>query len=148
MRIAFVSQPWNNTTQPATRARLVGGMDLWMYEVTRRLSPDNRLVVFARGAKREVENNIEYRPINHPWERKLMSRLQRLKHKLWPGDSRHPIFASRFYYGAYILRVALAVRAWRPDVIHIQNFAQFARIVRFFNPDARIVLHMHCEDFR
>jgi len=145
MRIAFVSQPWNSTTQPATRSNLTGGMNLWTYEITRRLSPDDQLVIFGKGTEHEREGNIEYWPINHPREGRVMSRWQAVKQRLQPGDNRHPIFASRFYYGAYILRVALALRSWQPDIIHIHNFPQFASIVRAFNPDARIVLHMHCE---
>ena len=145
MRIAFISQPWNSTTQPATRASLAGGMNLWMYEVTRRLDSDDQLLIFGRGPERERTGNIEYYPINHRWEGKLMSRWQAVKQRFLPEDSQHPVFASPFYYAPYIVRVAVALRAWKPDVIHIHNLSQFAPIVRAFNPSARIVLHMHCE---
>ena len=74
-----------------------------------------------------------------------MSRWQAVKQRFQPEDNQHPVFASPLYYAPYILRVAAALRAWKPDVIHIHNLSQFAPIVRAFNPSAQIVLHMHCE---
>jgi len=49
-----------------------------------------------------------------------------------------------FYLG-YISRVAWDLKKRRPEVVHLHNFSQFAPVVRYFNPGAKVILHMHCE---
>jgi len=44
----------------------------------------------------------------------------------------------------YATAAAKAAAARRCDVIHIHNLSQFVPIMRRINPDARIILHMHC----
>jgi glycosyltransferase involved in cell wall biosynthesis len=49
------------------------------------------------------------------------------------------------YYLKYALQVARDLRSEKCDVVHIQNFSQFATVIREFNPKIKIVLNMHCE---
>jgi len=91
---------------------------------------------------------VQYRRISTEFDDPLMGvlethpRLQRL-----PGfrNPKRPYFASRLAYLEYSLKVAADLRRQHCDLIHIQNFFQFAPIIRAFNPQAKIVLHMQCE---
>jgi glycosyltransferase involved in cell wall biosynthesis len=60
-------------------------------------------------------------------------------------NPKRPIFALSLYYLTYIVQVAYDLRQQQCDIIHIHNFSQFVPIVRAFNPQAKIILHMHCE---
>jgi len=60
-------------------------------------------------------------------------------------DVREPWFASSLYQLAYAVSAARAFRAEACDLVHIHNFSQFVPIVRRLNPQAKIVLHMHCD---
>ncbi|HEX4125725.1 MAG TPA: glycosyltransferase family 4 protein [Tepidisphaeraceae bacterium] len=69
----------------------------------------------------------------------------RLLDRLRIANPRRPHVASRLYFLGYILQVARDIRRRQCDIIHLHNFSQYVPIVRFFNPRARIVLHMHCD---
>src|SRR5579862_3174270 len=51
---------------------------------------------------------------------------------------------SRDYARNGLVRLA----EYRPDVVHLQNVSQFVPLARRLIPDARIVLHMHCDWLR
>ena len=142
MKIAFVSQPWDNMVPPVQ----AGSIAIWTYEVARRLAPSYDVVVFARGSRhgprRRTDQRVQYRYIwTGPDVRalKLHTKLQRFT-KLGL-----PAFASPFYYLPYIIRAAWELRKQNCDVIHVHNFSQFVPVIRAFNPRATILLHMHCE---
>jgi glycosyltransferase involved in cell wall biosynthesis len=46
------------------------------------------------------------------------------------------------FYGLYWTQVALTVRAYQCEIVHIQNFSQLVPMVRRLSPRAKIVLHM------
>jgi glycosyltransferase involved in cell wall biosynthesis len=56
-----------------------------------------------------------------------------------------PEFASPIYRRIYAERAALYLRRRRCSAIHIFNQFQYVSVMRRLNPNARIVLHMHCE---
>ncbi|NIA31961.1 MAG: glycosyltransferase, partial [Actinobacteria bacterium] len=60
-------------------------------------------------------------------------------------NKRLPFFASKAYYGKYFTQIARDLQKQRCDIVHIPNFSQFVPIIRKYNPDIKIVLHMHCE---
>ncbi|MBI2951818.1 glycosyltransferase family 4 protein [bacterium] len=141
MKIAFVSQPLDRIIPP-----FQSSIGIWTHEVARRLARFCGVTVYTRGdrAQRDAEwdGGIRHRCVSVRPDDRLLRLLRRLSGLY---GSRRPLFASGLYYLGYILRVANDLRDRPCDVVHVQNFSQFVPVIRAFNPDARIVLHMHCE---
>ncbi len=58
---------------------------------------------------------------------------------------RGPLYASPLFYPVYAVKAALLLRKLDCDIVHIHNLTQFVPLVRSFNPQSKIILHMHCE---
>lgn len=147
MRIAFVSQPWDVVAVPAD-----GGSSLatWTYQVARRLvRAGHEVVVYTRQAvgqpaeERDPEG-VRYRRIPTWLEDRLYLPLRAADTLGAFGNGRRPFFASSLFYRRYIHRIADALAQDAVEVAHVHNFAQFTPVIRRRCPDARIVLHMHC----
>lgn len=142
MKIAFVSQPWNNAEPPVES----GSIAIWIYQVTRRLSRSCSVTVYARrcNVEKRVESRegVDYRYVS-TWPDHQVLRVLRLLARFF--HPRRPYFCSWLYYFEYIVRVSLALRRAGCDIVHIQNLSQFVPVVRALNPTVKIVLHMHCE---
>jgi glycosyltransferase involved in cell wall biosynthesis len=141
MKVAVVNQPWN--WFPPLQG---GSIAIWIYEVARRLACSCDVVVYAR--KGQSQKSSEF--LEGFQCRRVPVRTDDLVVQLLERSSRfyergRPFFTSRLYYLGYMLRVAKDLRRQRCDIVHLQNFPQFARIVRALNPDTKVVLHMHCE---
>jgi glycosyltransferase involved in cell wall biosynthesis len=144
MKIAFVSQPWTYANPPIG----CDSIAIWTHQVGRRLTQFCDVVVYGRKGrfhpcKVEQIKGIEYRRVSVALDQ--LSRGLRLLDRWHLLNPKRPIFASHLYYLAYIVQVAYDLRQQQCDIIHIHNFSQFVPIVRAFNPQAKIVLHMHCE---
>jgi spore coat protein SA len=61
---------------------------------------------------------------------------------------RRELQGAPFYARRYARRGLERLRETRPDVIHLQNVSQFVPLARRSMPDARVVLHMHCDWLR
>lgn len=148
MKVAFVQQPISIQRAPATK----GSLEVWMFEVARRLAKSCEVVVYSRRApgqsRIEFHENVCYRRVSTPLDNRLMAAFARHPklHRL-PGfrDPRRPLFASYLAYLEYGLKVASDAKTQHCDVIHISNFSQIVPVVRAFNRGAAIVLHMECE---
>jgi glycosyltransferase involved in cell wall biosynthesis len=137
MKIAYVNQPWNFCPPPE-----MGSIAIWTYEVARRLAGRHEVIVYARKGPRAVaterRDDVLYRRFSVATDHRVIDTLERM-------PQRSPLFASRLYYFGYALKVAWDLRARGCDVIHVHNFSQFIPLLRAFNPDSHLVLHMHCE---
>lgn len=150
MKLAIVNQPWEHV-HPRSKTSLV----IWTYRVARELVPEDDVLVYSRGHKRlrfesKTEEGIDYRYVP-TGPASLINELQRVYWRLFgfwlkrrKGGKRPP-FATLFSNFGYSLLVALDLRKRDVDVVHIHNFSQFVSVIRFFNPDTRISLHMNCE---
>ena len=143
MKIALVHQPIGTISPSA----LGGSIDIWIYEVARRLARSCDVMVYAKKGRyqKEVEydKGVHYRRISSAadeWFTYVSMTADRLF-----AHAKRPLFASSLYYLTYILQVAKNLKAEKCDVVHLQNFSQFVPIIRAFNPKIKIVLHMHCE---
>ncbi|BAU62692.1 glycosyl transferase group 1 [Stanieria sp. NIES-3757] len=143
MKIAFINQPWTIAAPPQ-------GSDstgIWTYQVARYLTNNCEVIYYGNQAKSEKSNYFDeqicYRGISLKFD-SFLKPLRILEKKL-NLNPQVPYFASQLYYLGYILLVALDLKKQQCDIIHIHNFSQFVPIVRYFNPRAKIVLHMHCE---
>lgn len=144
MRVAFINQPWNRITPPIR----TGSVAIWTYHVANRLAGRHSVALYGRGKASSfrpvvsVHRGVEYREVSISMDSGIERLINRVSHvAAWF----EPFFSSRAYYALYALQVAIDLRARGCDIVHIQNFSQFAPIIRAFNPSARIVLHMHCE---
>jgi glycosyltransferase involved in cell wall biosynthesis len=146
MRIAIVNQPFDGILPPGQNS-----IGIWSYEVARPLAARHQVRVFGRhmrdakraGVPRLVERDgVTYRLVFAAplrvwgWVSALWERLL---------DPSRPIYASVLYYLEYTLLVALRVRAFRPDVVHIHNMTGFVPVIRLLNRRSAVVLHMNCE---
>jgi glycosyltransferase involved in cell wall biosynthesis len=141
MKIAFVNQPWDSIIPPVQ----AGSIPIWNYEVARRLVKHCDVIIYARknpGQKAvEFYEKVEYRRVSV-----ALGRFFNGISKLWANLSlKNSYFASIFYGFSYAVRVAIDLRRQKCDVVHIPNFSQFVPIIRAFNPNIKIILHMHCE---
>jgi len=139
MKIAFISQPWNNVDPPL----LSNSIALWTYEVATRLAKQYDVIVYAKRNSRRasfIYENVHYRYISTGIERRIRGLMSHL-----PNISKTPPYSSTTFHLGYILKIARDIRRTACDIVHIHNFSQFAPIVRRLNPRAKIVLHMHCE---
>ncbi|MGD1713937.1 glycosyltransferase family 4 protein [Dapis sp. BLCC M172] len=141
MKIAFVSQPLDVVIPPSQNS-----IGIWTYQVARRLAHSHNVIVYVKKtrSKQKIENdeNINYKLI---WALpnsillKLSDKLARF------SNPKKPLYTANFYNLEYILQVALDLRKQQCDIIHVQNCPQFIPIIRVFNPQSKILLHMHCE---
>lgn len=148
MRIAFVSQPFDNIIPPVE----VGSIGIWTYQVMRALA--DREIEFVVYAKRfadqplvEHYDGVEYRRVEVPsLLDESAARPFKLAEKLlrYPYPKR-PFFSRTANNLAYIWKIARDLRDQDIDIVHIHNFTQFVPVIRSLNPLVKIVLHMQCE---
>ena len=143
MKIALVHQPIGTISPSA----LGGSIDIWIYEVARRLARSYDVIVYAKKGRnqKKVEYNqgVHYRRISAPAD-ELFAYLSIPADRLL-AHAKRPLFAFKLYYLTYAFKVAEELRAQKCDIVHLQNFSQFIPIIRAFNRKIKIVLHMHCE---
>jgi glycosyltransferase involved in cell wall biosynthesis len=139
MKIGFV-EPWDACSPPHPG----GSLGIWTWEVARRLARSHEVTVcgllHSVTPPFEEADGVRF----FRWPVRLDIRLMRLMRRI--GCSRNtPDFACWFHYFIYLLRSAIVLRANRCDVIHIFNLSQFAPILARLNPQAAIILNMHCD---
>lgn len=141
MKVAILSQPFDLVLPPEQTS-----IGLWSYEVARHLAGDCDLTILARSSFTAPSKQVG------DWGRlelvptvplRLWSQASRIWAKACPPA--HALFGQPVYACDYLLGALRRLRRIDPDVIHIQNFAQFAPPLRRAFPRAAIVLHMHCD---
>jgi spore coat protein SA len=159
MKVAIVNQPFGTIVLPWTGK--AGSLDIWTYEVARRLAQSCEVIVYTRRdrhqKKVEHDHGVKYRHISiffdkwHTYMSHTVDKLTKipgfsnLRQSIFYHNVKRPFFASNLYYFAYALQVAQDLRKERCDIVHIINFSQFVPIIRAFNHRLKIVLHMQCE---
>ncbi len=142
LKVAFVNQPWGIPSVKSSDS-----IAIWTCQVARCLTSSCEVVLYAYQPKSsqrvEEHEGIEYRRFPVKLDRWL--RAFRLLDRWQVLPAQRPFFASTLYYLGYILQIANDLRQQHCDVVHIHNFSQFVPIIRAFNPNIKIVLHMHCE---
>lgn len=139
MKVAFVSQPFFRISFPNPHDSL----GIWTAEIARYLVRSCEVVVYTPGERKKVcHESVNYHYIPVAFDKLLLKLLKRLPGF---GDIRRPLFASKWYYLGYILQIANDLRSQQCDVVHIINFPEFASLIRWLNPNIKIVLHMQCE---
>lgn len=141
MKIAIVSQPFDGVLPPQQNS-----IGMWIFEVARRLAQRHNVIVYARGGRFHMQtlmqDGVHYRHVPMGFDALFMRVTRRLSGYNSPG---RPLFASKYYFPAYMAQVASDLRRQRCDVIHVINFSQFAPAIRRLNPGSKIVLNMRCD---
>lgn len=141
LKIAFICQPFVMTVFP----RPADSIGILTYELVKRLGTDCEITVYVPGERlaEKIHDEVCYRYIPIKLDRGILQKLAKIKGLNISATK--PAFASNFYYLGYILQIGNDLKKNHHDVVHIHNLSQFAPIIRAFNPDIKIVLHMHCE---
>jgi glycosyltransferase involved in cell wall biosynthesis len=157
VKIAFVHQPIGtiSSSDPG------GAIELWIYEVARRLARSSEIIVYAKKGRHqkkfEYNQGVRYRRVSTAVDEwftfisKALNKLERfslfkkIKAFVFFRNFKRPLFASKLFYLTYVLQVARDLKRENCDIVHLHNFSQFVPIIRAFNPKIKIVLHMHCE---
>ena len=144
MKIAMVHQPIGNISPNDPR----DSIGIWIRETTRHLAKFCDVVVYANISlnqkKVEYYEGVKYRRILATPD-KLLIRLEKAVDKQLSARRKRPLYASTLYCPTYAFQLAKELREEKFDIVHIHNFSQLVPIIRKFNPDIKIILHMHCE---
>jgi spore coat protein SA len=139
MKLAFVSHPGFAVLPP------IGSVEIGTREMATRMAARHDITVYGSaspGLQDTTDAGVRYRFIAHTGDAKL-ARVLRPAHRLRPKDKGY--FASTLNSVLYWTKVAREIRREGYDVVHVANLTQAVPWIRRFNPDVRIVLHMHCE---
>jgi len=140
MKVVFVCQHFDEVLPP--RQNSIG---IWTYEVARRLAAGNEVTIIAPRPRSEPLRcdidglNVQFltcAPV------RLWGAASRLWNYVWP---RSPLFTRSYYAIDFLMQAVRRIRELEPDVVHLQNFPQYAPVIRRAAPNATIVLHMHCD---
>ena len=145
MKVAFVTQPWNPIIPPVEG----GSLAIWVYQVSQRCKSICDIVIYSRNAGSQTESErfegVLYKRLQISGEEKWTKVLKLFERSLGYPRPKMPVYASKFFFSRYIREIAQDINRERCEIVHIFNFSQFVPVVRAQNPDAKIVLHMHCE---
>ena len=149
MKLSFVNQPWTIAAPPQ-------GSDstgIWSYQVSRHLVQYCDIIYYGCESNTDLHgelqpnlnlnSRIEYRGISPKIDNLL--RIPRAIASKLHFNAKLPYFASAWFNFGYGWQIARDAAQSHYDVIHIHNFSQFAPTIRDRNPEAKIVLHLHCE---
>jgi len=143
MKIAFVNQVFDPVLGECRNS-----IGLWSYMVGRLLAKEHEVSVHASnsygfdGKQEIVQDGIRYVGHSVGADERRLRRIRLLK-LLYHG--RRPLFATRWYYPGYYKAVAASISDSGADIIHVHNFPHALPWLRRANPQAAIVLHMHCD---
>lgn len=143
MKIAIAVQPWDKVMSKVDEGSSIA---IIAYNLAQRLANHHDVTIFANlgpgQAKRETDKQgIHFHRIK-VFSKPFFQLADRLT-GFW--NMSPPLFATSTYYRLFALKIAKTAAKQQFDIIHLNTFFQHASIVRKYNPDAKIVLHMHDE---
>lgn len=139
MNVTFVTQPFDIVVP------FVGGstsIPILTYQMARHLPAQT--TIFGRTAphhpNQQQEEGIQYQRIDTRLDNWLLKPFKWWEQKGW---SQQPLFAHPYFHRHYIQQVSQQIN--QAKIIHLHNFSQFAPVLKRAHPQAKLVLHMHCE---
>jgi glycosyltransferase involved in cell wall biosynthesis len=145
-RIAFVTQPWDEVIPSVENSSI----PIITYQLAKRLADTCNVIIYAKQGNNQSrverdEHGLQIRRVHVSAEEWMLKPAKVLYRLLASRRSKHPLYAASWYHIGYILQVAMDLRKQACDIVHIFNFSQFIPVIRAFNPEVKIVLHMECE---
>jgi glycosyltransferase involved in cell wall biosynthesis len=140
MKIAYVTQPWDGIGMGSS-------IGIITCNLAAGLADKNQITIYTRDGKCNIidSKNITYTYIKLKLDKYLIKFFRYLEKINFLGTSKKPLISSLVYYLIYALQIARDVKKNKTDIVHIHNYSQFVTVIRFFNPNVKIFLHMHCE---
>ncbi len=140
MKIAFITQPWDGIGPGSS-------LGILTCNIIKRLIKNNKVIVFAKNGKCNLEDNgnVEYFHFFYKTDAVIEKIFIFFSNLIKYKENKNPVFNSFFYYFFYSLSISLKLKKINADIVHIHNFSQFVPVIRFFNKNIKIILHMHCE---
>ncbi|NJK36475.1 MAG: glycosyltransferase [Oscillatoriales cyanobacterium SM2_3_0] len=140
LKLAFICQPFVMTVFPQP----IDSIGILTEELVRRLSIDCEVTVYAPGAETHgvIYHGVRYQYIAVARDQKDLKTTQKPAEL---NSTWQPEFAASTYYQYYISQVAQDLQRRECNIVHLHNLSQFIPTIRRWNPQAKIVLHMHCE---
>jgi glycosyltransferase involved in cell wall biosynthesis len=151
--LAFVNQPWTKATPPE-------GSDstgIWSYQIGNYLSKYCAVIYYGsanlpNSGKSSASSLNSARPIEYIKYEAISAKLdyllkipRKIITSLLSFNNKLPYFGSAWFHFGYGWQIARDAERRKCDIIHIHNFSQFVPTIRDRNPNAKIVLHLHCE---
>jgi glycosyltransferase involved in cell wall biosynthesis len=146
MKVAFVNQPIDTILPPGQNS--VGACT---YNVAHILARSCDVVVYGlRDGNKALAAEFSAEGVNYkflPSTRvdRWLFRARKNYSRLSPGAP--ALSTSILLYPGFARQVAMDLQREGCDVIHVQHSSQFVRVIREYNPTAKIVLHLHAEWF-
>lgn len=148
MRVAFVTQPWDEVLPHAANFSSIAMVS---YQLAKRLRQRGHEVIlygklgYSQSPDETDDIGIRYRRFSVDAETKIARVVRGVERVLGYPSMLYPYFASNRYFPHYAEQIARDIRTNACDIIHVHNFSQFVPVLRKHNPAGKIVLHMHCE---
>ncbi|MDJ0617238.1 MAG: glycosyltransferase family 4 protein [Calothrix sp. MO_192.B10] len=115
-----------------------------IYELAQRLAVDCDVMVYTPGKNflinRKCHDGINYFYVPRRFDRIIIRFLEKILQR-----SNNNFLNSQLFYIHYALQIANHLRKHKCDIVHIHSLSQFVPIIKAFNPEIKIVLHMHCQ---
>jgi glycosyltransferase involved in cell wall biosynthesis len=146
MKAAFVNQPIDTILPPGQNS--VGACT---YGVAHILAKPFEVVVYgSRESHRTLraefaDQGVRYKFFSCSRGDRWLFQARKKYSRFAPGAP--PISTSSLSHAGFARQVAMDLQREACDVIHIQHSSQFARVIREYNPKAKIALHLHAEWF-
>ena len=146
MKVAFVNQPIDTILPPGQNS--VGACT---YGVAQILAKSCEVVVYGSQDSHKTlraefaDQGVRYKFLPSTRGDRWLVRARKKYSRFAPGAP--PLSTSSLLHSGYARQVAMDLQREACDVIHIQHSSQFARVIREYNPRAKIVLHLHAEWF-
>ncbi|MDY7023496.1 MAG: glycosyltransferase [Cyanobacteriota bacterium] len=139
LKIAFVCQPFVLSSFP-NPADSIG---ILTYELVRILADQYNITVYtpAQQSRQVSLEGINYHYISVTQDKSFLKYFEKLPFK----DPKSPQFNHVLSYLGYGVRIAQNLKKQQIDLVHIHNSLQLIPVIRVFNPNIKIVLHIHCE---
>ena len=115
-----------------------GAVEAWIYEVTKMLSTSIEVFCFSIFDKTLPRYEKNTNVVHYRFKPGIITKILTCTYKL-PFKN----VSSSLYWLPYSFWCAWKMSNIRPDIIHIHNRIQFVPVIRFFNPKAKIILHIH-----
>jgi glycosyltransferase involved in cell wall biosynthesis len=143
MKVAIAVQPWDRVVSKVGEGSSIA---IIAYNLAHRLAEDYDVTIFANKGPGQAAQETDQRGI-HFYRVKVRSKpfFQLADRLTGCWDMSPPLFSRDSYYRSYALQFAKMAREQKMDILHLNTFFQHASIARKYNPDAKIVLHMHAE---
>jgi glycosyltransferase involved in cell wall biosynthesis len=146
MKIAFVNQPFDTILPPYQSS--VGACT---YGAACCLAKFCEVIVYGlqdlhNGVSTDlVDRGVHFRFFPSSTRDRVLYKIRRKLAKY--GLPMAPASSAAWLYPAFGCQVATDLQKQRCDLIHVQHCSQYVPVIRAFNPDTKIVLHLHAEWF-